>query len=257
MVGRSDALRFASVLAEECRDALGDALDAVILHGSLTLGGYVAGRSNIDLLVIVARPLTDAQVAALADLQAPTRVDLRVVTRQVAAEPTRLPALEAGISFPCDREPRTERRTIERDLVVELSVCRAHGVTLQGLAPRDAIGEVPDAWVLDVADAQLSAWQAIGDDPPHAQLTVLTACRVWRFAEEGRHCSKAAAGEWALQRDPTLRAVRDALRQRHDDPGTVTDAAEVARLLTVVRGRISRGGRSVLPSPRPPSPLGR
>jgi Domain of unknown function (DUF4111) len=33
---------------------------------------------------------------------------------------------------------------------------------------------------------------------------VLTACRVWRFAEEGRHASKAAAAEWALGRDPTL-----------------------------------------------------
>ena len=70
----------------------------MILHGSLTLADYLPGRSDVDLLVVVDGPLTDAQLAD---------------------------------------------------------------------------------------------WEAIGDD---AELTVLTTCRVWRFAEEGRHCSKTAAG---------------------------------------------------------------
>jgi hypothetical protein len=88
----------------------------------------------------------------------------------------------------------------ERDLVVELSMCRAHGRSVLGAAPAELIGEVPDRWVL-------------------------TTCRVWRLAEEGRHCSKTAAGEWALGRDPTLQVVRDALRQRHRDPAHRIDAA--------------------------------
>jgi hypothetical protein len=96
---------------------------------------------------------------------------------------------------------------------VELSVCRAHGRSLLGAAPAELLGEVPDRWVVAAGDAQLAAWQAIGDDPPYAELTVLTACRVWRFAEEGRHASKAAAAQWALGRDPTLGVVGDALRR--------------------------------------------
>ena len=91
-------------------------------------------------------------------------------------------------------------------------------------------------------DAQLAAWQAIGDDPPYAELTVLTACRVWRFAEEGRHVSKAAAAEWALGRDPTLGVVGDALRRRHGDPAARIDPAQVARLLAVVRVRLAEAG---------------
>jgi hypothetical protein len=87
----------------------------------------------------------------------------------------------------------------ERDLVVEFSMCRAHGRSLFGAAPAELIGEVPDQWVVAVGEAQLADWEAIGDDPKHAELTVLTACRVWRFAEEGRHCSKTAAGRWALR----------------------------------------------------------
>jgi hypothetical protein len=130
----------------------------------------------------------------------------------------------------------------ERDLAVGLSVCRAHGRSLGGAAPAELLGEVPDRWVVAAGDAQLADWQAIGDDPPHAELTVLTACRVWRFAEEGRHCSKTAAAGWALRRDPRLQAVRDALRQPHRDPATPIDAAQVQRLLAVVRARLAETG---------------
>jgi hypothetical protein len=79
-------------------------------------------------------------------------------------------------------------------------VCRAHGRSLLGAAPAELLGEVPDRWVVAAGDAQLAAWQAVGDDPPYAELTVLTACRVWRFAEQGRHCSKAAppTGRWGV-----------------------------------------------------------
>jgi hypothetical protein len=54
--------------------------------------------------------------------------------------------------------------------------------------------EVPAACVPAVGDTQLADWKAIGDDPQHAQLTVLTACRIWRLAEERHHCYKTAAG---------------------------------------------------------------
>jgi hypothetical protein len=73
----------------------------VILHGSLVLGDYLPGRSDLDLLAVVDDPLTDAQVAALTEAmasrqpQAPGPVDLRVVTRQVAAAPTPAPPMEA------------------------------------------------------------------------------------------------------------------------------------------------------------------
>jgi hypothetical protein len=220
----------------------------VILHGSLALDDYLPGRSDIDLLVVVQHPLTDAQLAALTEAlaghrrPAPAPVDLRVVTRQVAASPTPAPPLEAYLRRTPSSGVRVQERRhpAERDLAVELSVCRAHGRSLLGAAPAELIGEVPDRWVLAAGDAQLAAWQAIGDDPPYAELTVLTACRVWRFAEEGCHASKAAAAEWALGRDPTLGVVGDALRRRHGDPAARIDPAQVARLLALVRARLAK-----------------
>jgi predicted nucleotidyltransferase len=241
------ALRFAEELARACAGALGETVAGVILHGSLTLGAYLPGRSDVDLLVVVQDPLTDAQLAALTEAlaghrpQAPGPVDLRLVTRQVAASPTPAPPLEAYLRLTLTSGVRLEERRHpgERDLAVELSVCRAHGRSLLGAAPAELIGEVPDRWVVAAGDAQLADWQAIGDDPPYAELTVLTACRVWRFAEEGRHSSKTATAQRALGRDPTLGVVGDALRRRHGDPAARIDPAQVARLLAVVRARLA------------------
>jgi hypothetical protein len=244
------ALRFAQALARACALALGGNVAGVILHGSLTLGDYVPGRSDLDLLVVVDDPLGDARLAALVEAmasrraEAPGPVDLRLVTGQVAARPTPAPPMEAYLRLTPGSGVRLEERRHpgERDLAVELSVCRAHGRSLLGAAPAELLGEVPARWVVAAGDAQLAAWQAIGDDPPYAELTVLTACRVWHFAEQGRHRSKTAAGEWALQRDPSLQVVRDALHQRHYDPAARIDPAQVQQLLAVVRARLAEAG---------------
>jgi Domain of unknown function (DUF4111) len=207
----------------------------------LVLGDYIPGRSDIDLLLVVESPLTAAELESLVEAatkeQPPSRVDLRVVTAKTAACPSPMPLLEPSITL-SPQGVHVEPRGPERDLVVELSICRAHGRSLVGPAPAELIGEVPDDWVLAVGDAQLADWEAIGDDRTHAQLTVLTTCRVWRYAEERIHCSKDAAGEWALERDSALEAVRAALDQRHVDPDIRIDWPEIRRLLGIVRARL-------------------
>jgi predicted nucleotidyltransferase len=247
-LAEEEAKRFARCLATACSLAFGDAIDGVVLHGSLALGDYRPGRSDIDLLAVVAGPLADDEVTALTQAIAaeaadtPVRVDLRVVTRHVAASPTPTPAMELAIEIRPGSEPplRVERdHPGERDLVPEFSLCRAIGRALVGPSPAALIADIPIGWVLDCGDAQLADWQAIGDDPPYAQLTALTACRIWRFAEEHVHCSKAAAGRWALERDPSLAAVREALHQREVDRTASIEAAEVQRLLRIVRERIA------------------
>jgi predicted nucleotidyltransferase len=50
------ALPFAKELAYSCAGALGKIVAGVILHGSLTLGDYAPGRSDVDLLVVIDDP---------------------------------------------------------------------------------------------------------------------------------------------------------------------------------------------------------
>jgi hypothetical protein len=214
----------------------GDGLAGLILHGSLVLGDYVPGGSDVDLLAVVEDQLAGAELAALVEAvsseEAPGPVDLRLVTRRVAVAPSPLPRMEAylriescvhveGVGAP------------ERDLVVELSVCRAHGRALAGPSPAELIGDVPDDWVVNVGRAQLADWQRLEYEPQYGDLMVFTACRVWRFAEERRHCSKSAAAEWVLARDPSLSVVEGALSRRRGDR-TALDERAVRALLTRV-----------------------
>jgi predicted nucleotidyltransferase len=221
---RSRAVAFAGELAKRCSDRLRDALVSVILHGSLTLGGFTPGRSDIDLLAISPEPLSDVQCAALRD------------ARPTAAQPVRVPPLEAAVVLRPGKDLEFEPHvTDEPDVAVELSIARAHGRNIVGLRPDAAIGPVPAEWVLDIGDRQLAAWQRLTNDAPHAELMVLSACRIWRFGIEELHCSKAAAAHWALAREPSLTVVEDALRQRTVDPARVIEANRIAHLLALVR----------------------
>jgi predicted nucleotidyltransferase len=240
----SDALAFAQRIAASCRRVLNETLASVIVHGSLALDDYTPGHSDIDLLGVVERPLLDVEIASLTRVlaaeqaQAPGPVDLRVVTRAAAATPSEAPPMELYVRLHRNARPRVESRHPEPDLVVELSICRAHGRALLGAEPPAVFGQVRDEWVLLVGDAQLARWQSLTDDAPYAALMVLTACRIWRFSEERTHCSKAAAASWAHARDPSLTAVRDALRQRTGDPVRIAPT-EIGRLLKIVRTRIA------------------
>jgi Domain of unknown function (DUF4111) len=234
------ALESARRLGETCVDVLGERLVSLILHGSLAFDDYVPGQSDIDLLAVVDNALSDSELdavtsaAAAEGARAPAPVDLRFVTRAVATTPPETPPLELYIRLRTSGPPALEVRRREPDLIVELSICRQHGRALIGAAPRELIGLVRPQWVLRAGDAQLARWQSLTDDAPYAALMVLTACRVWRFSEERVHCSKTAAGAWALERDPSLHAVRAALSRRAGRHAAI-EPAEIAAVLALAR----------------------
>jgi hypothetical protein len=243
---RSRALAFADLLASTCASALGTQAVAAFLHGSLTLDDFTPGRSDVDLLLIVERPLAGAESSALLRAvdqlreAAPWRVDLRVVTRAVAAVPTPAPAMDLYVALRPGQQPEVEWRVAgEPDLAVEFSMVRARGRSIFGPDPRTVIGAVPDSWVVAIGDRYLAAWEQLVDDAAHAELMALTSCRVWRFAVEGVHCSKTAAGRWALACDPSLTAVEQALRQRGGDPTATIDPGGIGRLIAIVRREIA------------------
>jgi len=210
------------------------------------LGDYSPASSDVDLLAIVERPLTDDEPAALAELVLARRgeaagIDLRVVTRAAAGEPTESPAMELYIGVHHDHEPEQLRRVDgERDLVAELSMVRADGRSLVGPDPTAVVAAMPVEWVIAYGDQVLERWQQLTDDAEHAALMVLTACRIWRFALEGVHCSKTEAARWALLQDPALPAVEAALRRRIGDTNGQIAPADIAALLARVRAELDR-----------------
>jgi len=249
-----DALAFAERLAAIYSRVLGEIVASLIVHGSLALGDYTRRHSDIDLLGVVDRPLLYSEIESLTravaaqQADAPAPADLRVVTRAAAAAPAQAPPMELYLRLDGSAPPQVEsRHPGEPDLVLEFSICRAHGRALLGAEPHAVIGEVPDEWVLRVGDAQLARWQSLTGDARHAALMLLTACRAWRFSQERSHCSKAAAGSWALTRDPSLTAVRDAIRQRSGHAVPI-DPTEVGRLLSIARTGIAANQHAPCPT---------
>lgn len=137
-----------------------------------------------------------------------------------------------------------EARRPEPDLVPELSMCRAFGRALTGAEPPAVIGRVPDEWVIEYGNELLAGWQELTDDAEHAELMVLTACRIWRFTEQRQYSSKPDAGRWALERDSGLAAIPPALLQR-DGQEAAIDRDDIA----VLPARVRREIAATLPRP--------
>jgi hypothetical protein len=183
----ADALRFGQRASEACSEILADAEPvAAILHGSLAFGDFVPGRSDIDLLVVVGRKLTGEQADALIvmarrETRSGQALDLRVVTRSVASWPTPSPPMELWFGHHVGDHDDVERDVMtEPDLLVEFRIARGGGRSLVGPDPRDVIGPIPESWIHEYGRQLLVGWEGLTDDAQHAELMVLTACRIWR-----------------------------------------------------------------------------
>ncbi|MFF3867772.1 aminoglycoside adenylyltransferase domain-containing protein [Micromonospora sp. NPDC001898] len=227
------ALTAAKHLADLLADIAGAAARSVILHGSLAAGGFRPGRSDIDVLAVIDGGLADAQVEALtrvvrrANVGTAAGVDLHVVTPEAVGVPARAVPVElyigrhdvSAVGFEVER-----RVTADPDLLADLSMARTDGRALKGAPPREVIAPVPVDWVVDRGRHWLTTWRSLADDAENAAFMVLTACRIWRFAVENVHCSKAQAAEWAIGRDPSLTVVRQVVQQ--DERGPASRVAE-------------------------------
>jgi predicted nucleotidyltransferase len=225
-------------LASSLGGVLGATVRSVVLHGSSTLGDFQPGRSDLDLLVVVDRELTEREIESLvgvardADPSPAGGLDLLVVTATTAADPREHPALELQVG--------RSRSGHAPDLWPELSMARADGRALIGPEPPVVIGEVPFEAVQDNGRHWLRTWLDRTSDQTNAVHMILTACRIWRFSAEGRHSSKSAAARWALQRDPSLDAVRQALAQRIGGVAARIEPADIRDVLETVLRHVDR-----------------
>ena len=199
-----DVIAWASDLAAKVSCALEGKLTGAYLHGSAALGGFVPGRSDVDLLFVVDGPLNRAARVDVAAVI--TRfegcpgsgIEASVLTRDQALLPE-LGAFEVHVCTGPDAKVVDGRgHTGDDDLVLHAVVVRAAGLALLGPPPVALFGEVEREVVLARMAEELD-W---GLANASAAYTVLNACRALLWAEEGCVISKVAAGEWVLSRLP-------------------------------------------------------
>jgi len=240
--------RYVAEIARRLREGLGRELVAVYLTGSGAYGGWVAGRSDIDVIGICARPLTLAGKSGLVEplrhraLPCPARgLELVVYERAAVAAPGRAvpfevnlntgPAIEEHITFDPGDEP-------SHWFVIDLSIAREGAQALAGPPPERLIGPVARADVLAALTDSLD-WHDRNEGA--SANAVLGACRAWRYAVEGSWSSKDEAGRWALGRARDREPIERALALRAGVPGGL-DAAAVEALVVEVGRALDTAG---------------
>ena len=195
------------------------------------LGGWRPDRSDIDVLVLVDRPLTSAEKALLADawseesLPCPgVGLELSVVRREAVLRPTSRPPFELHVTTAAH-----DRKVVDGaghpgdpDLVLHFAVCHRLGFTLFPEVPRPlVVAQLCDELEWAVARAPTT-------------YAVLNACRAWRYAVDGSLVSKVEGGHWAEERlaEPELALVRAATALQSGESAVPVDAS-AARTFTL------------------------
>jgi hypothetical protein len=230
-------------LVDRLRRTVGAQLVGVYAGGSLALGDYEHGRSDVDVAAVVRGPLErerkHAVVAAVRHeaLPCPAR-GLELVVYSAAAVRTNDAEADfelnlntgAGMAFRADLAPGDESHWF----AVDRSVIAQHGIALLGPPANEVFTPVPREPLLAVLGEGLTWWRAAAPASPDA---VLNACRSLHFADTGRWASKRGAAEWAVERGWDSALVGEAVAARPG--GAALDPARVRHFLDAVSEHIA------------------
>jgi predicted nucleotidyltransferase len=201
------------VLIEGVRDVLGENVVGIYLHGSAVLGG-LRKRSDLDVITVVAKPLTNDEKQRLAGVLAgisnkPRPLDFDLVV-QAEVRPWRYPpTFDFHYS---EWWPGVRDRDTNVDLAVLITMLLAGDTPLYGPPPATVFEAVP------AADFRRATLAAVGDVirrlDGDTRNVLLTLARIWASIETGRMLSKDGAATWALERlpeehKPVLERARD------------------------------------------------
>ena len=246
-MANSEAVGYGHTVAGRLQEILGEDLRGAYLSGSVALGGYVPGQSDIDLFSvcqysleaeekqIVARTITDEAA------NCPTRgLEFVLYSQEAVAEGSRTSRFEINLnagpqmSYHLSFDPASEP---SHWFVLDIAIVREYGLQLIGPPAREVFAPIPRPWVLDALEESLG-WHA--DHETLLHYSVLNACRSWRYAEEGVMSSKDEAAVWALSHaeDPSI--IDLALAIRKGNLSRSLDAAEVRAFVLGVKARIAQ-----------------
>jgi predicted nucleotidyltransferase len=201
---------------------LGQDLVGVYAGGSLALGGYTPGRSDVDIAAVSRGPLARARkdeiVATLRHeaLPCPARgLELVFYAESVVRVATDEAGYELDLNtgermpFHVSFDPSEPSR---HWYVLDRAILSEHGKRLAGPPAHELFARIPRPMILPILVESIRWHETPGaarDDD-----AVLNACRAWRYAVENTWSGKPEAGAWAAK--------------QLDDPAVV-EAALVAR----------------------------
>ena len=241
---------------EESKDILQDNLVGVYLHGSAVMGCFRPETSDLDLLIVVLRPMSDEVKRAYLDVvvrysaMGPAKgIEMSVVRRDVCKPfvyptPFELHFSEGHLDWykkaPADYIRRMNGT--DRDLAAHVMILNKRGICLYGAPVEEVFAEVP-AW--DYLD---SIWYdvegAAEEITKYPTYLILNLARVLACKEAGLVLSKKEGGEWALEHLPAEYhpLIREALRAYCEGTDVVYAEAQAKQYAEYAIRRIQGAG---------------
>jgi hypothetical protein len=228
------------------RAVLSERLVGVYAGGSYALGDYLPARSDLDLAVVVAEPLSAelwndvAELLRHESLPCPARcLELVAYLLETARSPSASADFELNLNTGAGTPTRVETHG-DTDVgahwfAIDRSVLSQAGRALWGPPAAEVFAPIPREALIPVVAESVHWHREHGSEPSDA---VLNACRALRYAREERWSSKPAAGRWAVaQHLAPDELVTGACRARTERVSL--DAADVAEFLRAVESRLA------------------
>ena len=222
---------------ERSKAILQDNLVGVYLHGSLVMGCFNPEKSDIDLVIVVDRPLSDPVKRAYMDMvvehnaSGPAKgIEMSVVLKQVCkpfAYPTPYELhFSAGHLKWYQEDPDEYIRKMngtDKDLAAHFTIINKRGKCLYGAPIKEIFAEVPECDYMDSLRHDIE--EAETEITEYTMYLTLNLARVLAYKEEGRILSKKEGGEWAIDHLPAeyLPLIRDAMREYSESIKVVYD----------------------------------
>lgn len=233
----SDLAGYLEELLRVVRTALGNEVVAVSLVGGAGAGAFEPGASDVDVAVVIERPVAPETLlelaAGLSHRRRPVparRLELVVYTRAGLADGEFALNLNTGADI--EHAGLDPAATDSFWFVLDLAIARGRSTPLFG-PPLEELAPSPP--LSRLRDAVLASLDWFAADAPGSPDTALNALRTWRWAETGEWSTKAEAAEWALGRGADDELVKEALALRRDgrlsglEPGLVRQLSRRAR----------------------------
>ena len=249
---------------EQSQRILQDNLVGIYLHGSLAMGCFNPRKSDIDLLIVVDRHLTDAVKKAYMDMvvgfnaSGPAKgIEMSIVRREVCSPfvyptPFELHFSAAHLAW-YSKDPDDYIRRMngtDKDLAAHMTVIGKRGRCLCGVPVKDVFAEVPGCDYLDALWYDIEG--AAEEITEFAMYLTLNLARVLAYQEEGLVLSKKEGGEWAIAHLPSEYhpLIADAMREYTESAEVVYDKTLAKRYAGYAIARLRQStGPSVFNRP--------
>ena len=232
-----DAWAFGQEVAAVLGSILADDFVGAYFVGSLALGGYVKGQSDIDIVGVCHRRIRKETKPVLAEqlLEAATNCPARglefsLYRAEVASAPRRRADFELNVNGG-PRMARLVHLSARREpgfwYVIDRAIAHRQGIAISGPPAADVFADLPRR-VLLVAMGESMRWHR--EHEKATLYSVLNAGRAWRFAVESVLGSKLDGASWARERWPTPSLIDAAVDLRHGRSADL-DGGEVDEFL--------------------------